>query len=481
MTTKTWNFTLDGQPHTLTLKHGVLSGKRAIVLDDQLLEQIPGKLFASGSRHEYYVGSHSLVVVIQETAAWFAYDLLVDGVSLTSGAPGPQRVKNPARRGALMLSVIIVCIGCVISWIMKSGYDRQLVFQEWPVVMGTVTGLDTSYHHESNDNGADREYYYPILDVDYVVDDSRHTVRLEDNNRAYDTSSQALAAHSVGENQRLYVNPAQPPEAELYFEKLSPTGWIGTSLGIMGMFSGMAVIILVAVWLQTRERAPGATARVGQISLGGKRAKEARRGDEALLRQENLSEADVHPGDRLLLGEEKNPALSDEEPWAKLPERVQPILHFRQLVGKIALLAFLSIFWIVPALAIMFFRGQENERILLLGFFLFWYVAVGLVTYRIAKGLIQGLRGRRMFLHGQAQATARILRRRVVEHEGNYGTSYSYHLQLEFNPTMAAVSAGSLQLEAQISHKLYQSLLRNEPVEVSYAVEDPHIFILEDE
>ena len=232
--------------------------------------------------------------------------------------------------------------------------------------------------------------------------------------------------------------------------------------------------------LQVHNSRPGATARVGQISLGSKPVKEARPGDEALLLLENLGEADVHTGDRLLPGEEKNLTRSDKESWAKLPDRVQPILHFRQFVGKIAWLAFLSIFWIVPPLVIIA-GDQENLSFLLLGFFLFWYAVVGFATYRIAKGLIQGLRGRRAFLHGQAQAVARVLRGRVVEHEDKYGTTYTYHLQLEFNPTMAAVGAGSLQLEAQIGRKLYENLEGNESVVVAYAVEDPHIFVLEGE
>ena len=55
--------------------------------------------------------------------------------------------------------------------------------------------------------------------------------------------------------------------------------------------------------LQVHNSRHGATARVGQISLGSKLVKEARSGDEVLLLLENLGEADVHPGDRLLPGE----------------------------------------------------------------------------------------------------------------------------------------------------------------------------------
>jgi len=115
MTTKTWNFTLEGKPHTLILEHKWLSGKRSVILDGQLLESIPPSLFASGSVHEYEVDGHSLVAVIQEKPASFAYDLLVDGVSLDTGERGPQRVGNTSLQGAIALAVMIFFIGLGIS------------------------------------------------------------------------------------------------------------------------------------------------------------------------------------------------------------------------------------------------------------------------------------------------------------------------------------------------------------------------------
>ena len=252
MTIKTWNFALHGQLHTLILEHGIFSRKRAIVLDGQLLEHIPRNLIDFGSRHEYHMGSHSLVVVIRWKFVGFAYDLLVDGVSLTTGASEPRRVMNPALKRALALAVTVLCSGLVVSWYAKLLHDKQLAIQEWPIVTGKVTGLDTSRHTESNEYGPDSEHYHPILEVEFVANDSRQTVRLEQNNHAYDTSGQALAVHSVGESQRLYVNPAKPQEAVLYFERLDLNGWTGTARLIMEIAGGLAVIILVVGWLQSR-------------------------------------------------------------------------------------------------------------------------------------------------------------------------------------------------------------------------------------
>jgi len=250
MTTKTWNFTLEGKPHTLILEHKWLSGKRSVILDGQLLESIPPSLFASGSVHEYEVDGHSLVAVIQEKPASFAYDLLVDGVSLDTGERGPQRVGNTSLQGAIALAVMIFFIGLGISIWQKISYDKRLAIQEWPVVTGKITSLGVDYHADTNDDDTDDSYYHAILTVNYIVNDKEFMVQLDDD-QSYDSEGSAMTAHLVGESQDLYVNPVAPQEAELFYEKLEPNGWIGTVLLIMGMFTILPLIIVVAVWFQT--------------------------------------------------------------------------------------------------------------------------------------------------------------------------------------------------------------------------------------
>jgi hypothetical protein len=125
---------------------------------------------------------------------------------------------------------------------------------------------------------------------------------------------------------------------------------------------------------------------------------------------------------------------------------------------------------------------NSNVPILfMIGFFLVWYGIVGFITYGVVKALIYGLRGRNSFLHGQSQTITQILRRRVVEHDGQYGTTYTFHLQVEFTPTLATVSGGVMQLEASVSKKLYESLWGRDSVNITYAVEDPRIFVIEGE
>ena len=252
MTTKTWDFTLEGQSHTLTLEHGVFSGKRTIILDGQLLEHIPRNLLDTGSAHEYEVDGHSVVVVIQSKVASFVYDLLVDGVSLDTGARGPQRVGNTTMQGTIALVVFVFLIGVGISWFIKSGYDEHSAIQEWPVVIGEIVGNDWDHHSATEDNP---EYYHAVLNIAYKVGDARYSVQFDDDQH-YGTRDEALKAFGVGDKQALYVNPSDPRESHLYFEKTDPNGWVGTVLVVMGMFTILPLIILVAVWLQTRNTVP---------------------------------------------------------------------------------------------------------------------------------------------------------------------------------------------------------------------------------
>jgi hypothetical protein len=161
---------------------------------------------------------------------------------------------NPALRIWLLLSVAAVCAGFIFSWLIKADYEKRLASQEWPIVTGTVIGKDTLTHQESSEYGPDRYHYHAILEVEYLADDGRNSVRLEDNAHQYSTAGGALAAHRVGEGQRLYVNSANPAKAVLYFEKFPPDGWIGTSQMVMTFCVFVAVVLLALGWSKTRTR-----------------------------------------------------------------------------------------------------------------------------------------------------------------------------------------------------------------------------------
>src|SRR5512139_2463689 len=139
-------------------------------------------------------------------------------------------------------------------------------------------------------------------------------------------------------------------------------------------------LVHVGDLLQVHNHQPGVTARVGRISIGSKVVKEARSGSDAMLLLEKIEESEIHPGDRLLPGEEKELRKTDEESWEKLPERIEPILHFRQFIGKLAMLAFLAIFWIVPIFILVSMIGSNGPWYLIIGFFV-WYGVIGYTTY----------------------------------------------------------------------------------------------------
>jgi hypothetical protein len=253
MTTKTWNFTVDGTPHLLTLTHGVWTREKTISLDGKVLDQSPRAGFATASVQPFKLGHHSLKVVIQPRFPAFVYDLLVDDISLATGKRGPQRVMRPVRQGALVLFALLIVIGIGINILAKSDYDQQLIIQEkWTVVTGKVTRVVASLQMKSGgENTPDVETYYPWLTVEYIFNDSRHTVEFEVRDRAFENESQALRAHEMGESQRLYVNPGKPAEAVKYFEKVAPDDWIITFVIIDSLFTGIGVFFVVVVWLIT--------------------------------------------------------------------------------------------------------------------------------------------------------------------------------------------------------------------------------------
>lgn len=86
MTTKTWNFDLDGFKHTVVLEHGYFSGKRKIRVDGTLVEESK-KLFDMGSDHVFTVAGHSCSIHIRTNWVTFFYDLAIDGISVTNRMP----------------------------------------------------------------------------------------------------------------------------------------------------------------------------------------------------------------------------------------------------------------------------------------------------------------------------------------------------------------------------------------------------------
>lgn len=112
MTTKTWNFELDGFKHTVVLEHGYFSGKRKIRVDGKMVEESK-KLFDMGSDHIFAVAGHTCSIHIRTNWVTFYYDFAIDGISMTSGMPvefldQPSDPRLAASPAALQTKIKIV-------------------------------------------------------------------------------------------------------------------------------------------------------------------------------------------------------------------------------------------------------------------------------------------------------------------------------------------------------------------------------------
>lgn len=254
------------------------------------------------------------------------------------------------------------------------------------------------------------------------------------------------------------------------------------------------------------------TVRVGQISLGAEFSKLTPRPGEMTAQQKidsirnsrgrvwkalpqsevtllllGLSPADIRVGDVLLSGQlERVARMSEAENVLAMPGRIAPLHRFGTMLGclviLVALIIVLGLVSILMVVATIQGRGLTWGKLLLsllaaLGIIaLLGYIA--LVRVSIIQ---EGFQARREFQAGSATTTARILRRFEVAHKDSYGTNYTYHMHVEFNPTLARKPIGMQQYSLAISKKLYDQLEQQEYVPLTYATGNPQIFEIEGE
>jgi hypothetical protein len=246
-------------------------------------------------------------------------------------------------------------------------------------------------------------------------------------------------------------------------------------------------IIQVGDAVQVMNSSPGPTVEVRQISVNGKQVKQANPGTQADLLLIGLKPVDIHPGNRLIPGQKEEAIkLPEEQPWLKLPERIAPLFGFKAFIGSLGSMVFAIIFIAVPIFITYinwenYIHGGIQQNLIIIIVSLGFFAVGGWMLFRSIRGFLQSMHGRRVFQEGNTPTTAHILRRRVVSHNSKYGETYTYHIQVEFNPTLAMIAAGTQQFEAQISKKLYQKLEEAESVQVTYATAEPRIFVVEGE
>ena len=84
-------------------------------------------------------------------------------------------------------------------------------------------------------------------------------------------------------------------------------------------------------------------------------------------------------------------------------------------------------------------------------------------------------------MNNQSRTTAKILAGRVKPEYDQYGTHYSYHIQLKFTPVEATVHHSVINAQASIGERFYKSPENHDSVNIIYAVDDPMIFMIEGE
>ena len=89
MAYKKWEIQLEGQKHSVELQHGYVTGRREIRVDGKVLPEFNVKtnLIDFGANLPFKIGTHDCAVVIRtkNLGLRYAYDLWVDGKSLSTG------------------------------------------------------------------------------------------------------------------------------------------------------------------------------------------------------------------------------------------------------------------------------------------------------------------------------------------------------------------------------------------------------------
>lgn len=105
MASKDWKFTLEDGEHNVHLEHTWFSGKRKILLDGKPIVQ-ESKFFDFGNEYPFRIGGHQGLVTIRTNGLSFAYDVAIDGKSITTGKPVARVNAIPG----WAWSFIVVCV-----------------------------------------------------------------------------------------------------------------------------------------------------------------------------------------------------------------------------------------------------------------------------------------------------------------------------------------------------------------------------------
>ena len=166
----------------------------------------------------------------------------------------------------------------------------------------------------------------------------------------------------------------------------------------------------------------------------------------------------------------------------ELPERTIPIFNRENFIKgwNMDKAVILVMIFLVPIL--VFVLLTDGPFYIFLCFAIPIFLIISLPVYSMREQLAEGLNAKDKFIRGQSQATAKILRRYTKDiSDGPDDKRDSHHVVLEFKPDQATVSTDIVQFQARISKALFGKLIHRKSVRITYAIEDPGIFILDGE
>ncbi|HAW52799.1 MAG TPA: hypothetical protein DCX54_10815 [Flavobacteriales bacterium] len=167
--------------------------------------------------------------------------------------------------------------------------------------------------------------------------------------------------------------------------------------------------------------------------------------------------------------------------WKRFPQRVRPADEFSLMNGCIMI--FITYGWILSiTIAIdIVSHGFVFSIGSLLG--VFWFMGLYFVTYAVVSQFRQDKKDREMWKKGQLQTVAKILDRRFQERATEYGGSFTIcELILAFTPTtLAGRNRKKRTMQVTVSESLFRKLMGCDTVNITYAVGDPRIFVLDGE
>jgi len=164
---------------------------------------------------------------------------------------------------------------------------------------------------------------------------------------------------------------------------------------------------------------------------------------------------------------------NNEKRWSEDSGRLKPVLG--EQYGRVTFFI-VSFLFILFGLIVMFLEGFSGALCLIP-----ILVAVGYLVSSELNALDKMSKDRAIFLRGQSRTTAEIRGRWEVRHDDGPGGSYTYHLRLEFKPTVRVDSTKTVQFIAMIDENHYKRLSKQKSVDITYAVENPRIFVIDGE